>query len=92
MLRKRGRAVEFATIDEGRFDRGPGTKLREKSPSLLVQAFDLDAIANEGNTVRAAFVNAMRSRIAEAAGGERPELETALRYGLLAFAKKGLRA
>ena len=43
MLRKRGRAVEFATIDEGRFDRGPGAKLREKRPSLLVQAFDLDA-------------------------------------------------
>jgi len=56
------------------------------------QAFDLEAIAREGNTVRSAFVSEMRTRIAGATAGEAAVLEAALRFGLLAFAKKGLRA
>jgi len=56
------------------------------------QAFDLDAIANEGNTVRAAFVVTMRERMTSADDDERLLLQFALRYGLLAFAKKKLRA
>jgi len=71
-------------------------ELKERYPGFELiddyRAFDLETIAHEGNTVRAAFVNAMRARIASAADGERPELQAALRYGLLAFAKKGLRA
>jgi len=56
------------------------------------QAFDLDAIANEGNTVRAAFVAAMRERMAGTDDEELSVLQSALRYGLLAFANKKLRA
>jgi DNA repair exonuclease SbcCD nuclease subunit len=67
--------------------RYPGFELVED-----YEAFDLDAIAREGNTVRAAFVNAMRVKIAGAAAGDAVMLQSALRYGLLAFAKKRLRA
>jgi exonuclease SbcD len=67
--------------------RYPGFELVED-----YQAFDLDAIAREGNTVRAAFVNAMRAKIAVAAPGDSAMLQSALRYGLLAFSKKRLRA
>jgi DNA repair protein SbcD/Mre11 len=67
--------------------RYPGFELVED-----YQAFDLDDIAREGNTVRAAFVNAMRAKIAGAAAGDAAMLQSALRYGLLAFAKKRLRA
>jgi exonuclease SbcD len=67
--------------------RYPGFELIEE-----YQAFDLDAIANEGNTVRAAFVVAMRKKISVAAATESAELQAALRYGLLAFAKKRLHA
>jgi exonuclease SbcD len=67
--------------------RYPGFELIED-----YQAFDLDAIAREGNTVRAAFVNAMRAKIAGAAAGDAEMLQSALRFGLLAFAKKRLRA
>jgi DNA repair exonuclease SbcCD nuclease subunit len=67
--------------------RYPGFELVED-----YQAFDLDDIAREGNTVRAAFVNAMRAKIAGAAAADAAMLQSALRYGLLAFAKKRLRA
>jgi exonuclease SbcD len=67
--------------------RYPGFELVED-----YQSFDLDAIAREGNTVRAAFVNAMRAKIAAAAAADAAMLQSALRYGLLAFAKKRLRA
>jgi DNA repair exonuclease SbcCD nuclease subunit len=67
--------------------RYPGFELVEE-----YRAFDLDAIAHEGNTVRAAFVTAMRERIAGAGGEELATQQAALRYGLLAFAKKRLRA
>ncbi|HLJ82629.1 MAG TPA: metallophosphoesterase [Candidatus Eremiobacteraceae bacterium] len=54
-------------------------------------AFDLDAIEHEGNTVRAAFVREARSRIAAASSvAEREELASALKLGLLAFARKRL--
>jgi exonuclease SbcD len=54
-------------------------------------AFDLDAIEHEGNTVRAAFVRETRTRIAAASStAEREELATALKLGLLAFARKRL--
>ena len=56
------------------------------------KSFDLEAIAHEGNTVRAAFVTEMRKRMAAAGGAELGVLQTALNYGLLAFAKKRLRA
>lgn len=65
----------------------PGFELVEE-----YQSFDLDAIANEGNTVRAAFVATMRERMAGAEDEELRVLQLALRYGLLAFAKKKLRA
>jgi DNA repair exonuclease SbcCD nuclease subunit len=68
-------------------ERFPGFELIED-----YEAFDLDAIAHEGNTVRAAFVAAMRKRIARAVDGELATEQAALRYGLLAFAKKKLRA
>ncbi len=69
--------------------------LREAYPGFALvadfAAFDLDAIQHEGNTVRAAFVREARSRIAGANSlAEREELEAALRFGLLAFARKRL--
>jgi DNA repair exonuclease SbcCD nuclease subunit len=67
--------------------RYPGFELVED-----FQSFDLDAIAREGNTVRAAFVTSMRARIARAGDAELATLQAALRFGLLAFAKKKLRA
>ena len=69
-------------------DRYPGFELVEH-----YAAFDLEAIASEGNTVRAAFVRATQALIAAAASpAEREELEAAQRFGLIAFARKRLHA
>jgi DNA repair exonuclease SbcCD nuclease subunit len=53
-------------------------------------AFDLDAIGSEGQTVRAEFVRALRKRREAASPQERPMIDRALDYGLLAFAGKTL--
>ena len=78
---------DLASLREELVAQYPGFELVED-----FAAFDLDAIAREGNTVRSAFVREMRARIARATPSESPALETALRFGLLAFAKKRLRA
>ena len=54
-------------------------------------AFDLDAIAREGRTVRASFVKELSATARAVRDGERSITERALRLGLLAFAKKPLR-
>ena len=71
------------------------SEIREAYPGsdLVAEfaAFDLDAIEHEGNTVRAAFVRETRSRItAASSAAEREELASALKLGLLAFARKRL--
>jgi DNA repair protein SbcD/Mre11 len=69
-------------------------ELEERYEGLVVvdafAAFDLQAIADEGRTVRAGFVRHMQDRIERADEAERATLERALRYGLLAFAGKNL--
>lgn len=63
----------------------PGLEIVEAFAS-----FDLDAIQNEGHTVRAEFVRAMLKRREAASDAERLQLDRALHYGLLAFAGKPL--
>lgn len=69
-------------------------ELAESNEGVVVvdafAAFDLQAIVDEGRTVRSGFVKHMRDRIDGAGDAERPALERALRYGLLAFAGKNL--
>ncbi|MBV8222601.1 MAG: metallophosphoesterase [Candidatus Eremiobacteraeota bacterium] len=65
----------------------PGASVEDASAAL-----DADDVAREGYTVRAEFVKEMRRRIASAPSEERPALERALHYGLLAFAGKRLTA
>ncbi|MFI5389584.1 MAG: hypothetical protein ACHQY2_07660, partial [Candidatus Eremiobacterales bacterium] len=67
--------------------RFPGTRIVDGSAAV-----DLDAAAREGPTVRSHFVRSMRDRIAAAPVTERPLLEDALRYGMLAFARKSIPA
>jgi exonuclease SbcD len=78
---------DLSSLQEELIAQYPGFELIED-----FAAFDLDAIAREGNTVRSAFVSEMQTRIASATPGETSVLEAALRFGLLAFAKKRLRA
>jgi hypothetical protein len=61
----------------------PGLQLVEE-----FAVFDYDALLREGRTVRSEFIRTMRERIAVALPAEQPLLEQALRYGMLAFAKK----
>lgn len=68
-------------------ERFPGTRIVDDSASI-----DYDAALREGRTVRAQFVRAMRERIAQAAPADRAALEAALRYGMLAFARKSIPA
>ena len=65
--------------------RFPGATVIDGSAAL-----DYDAIAGEGRTVRAEFVRAMRKRISAAGDAERPTLEAALRYGVLAFTGRAI--
>ncbi len=53
-------------------------------------SFDLDAIENEGHTVRAEFVRSMHRRREAAGADERLVIDRAVRMGLLAFAGKPL--
>jgi len=64
----------------------PGLELKPAYAS-----FDLDAIEREGRTVRASFVKELRRAAESNGGGEQSTAQRALRYGLLAFAKKPLR-
>lgn len=68
-------------------ERFPGTRVVDGSAAI-----DVDAHAREGPTVRAHFIRTMRERIAAAPPAERPLLEDALRYGMLAFARKSIPA
>jgi len=56
-----------------------------------VGTFDLAAIEREGQTVRAAFVNELVRNSQALSDDDRALNQQALRYGLLAFAKKPLR-
>jgi DNA repair exonuclease SbcCD nuclease subunit len=68
--------------------------LQAEFPGAVVEeayaAVDPQEAAREGYTVRAEFAREMMRRIAQASEEQRPELELALRYGLLAFAGKKL--
>lgn len=68
-------------------ERFPGTRVLDESASI-----DFEAALREGRTVRAQFVRTMLARIASAPPAERPALEAALRYGMLAFARKSIPA
>jgi len=82
------RTLEFdaAQLQADLGDRFGGLTLVE-----AYSAFDYDAILQgERRTVRSEFVRELRRRIDEASPEERPLLDLALRYGMLAFAKKPL--
>jgi len=77
--------LDVYRLEETLGERFPGMRLVDASAT-----FDYDAIAREGRTVRAEFVREMRTQIERASADERPVLEIALRYGLLAFAGRAL--
>ncbi|HEY7992751.1 MAG TPA: metallophosphoesterase [Candidatus Eremiobacteraceae bacterium] len=79
--------LDAASLEDDLAERFPGTRIVDGSAAV-----DLDAAAREGPTVRAHFVRSMRDRIAAAPVTERPLLEDALRYGMLAFARKSIPA
>ncbi|HET9342725.1 MAG TPA: metallophosphoesterase [Candidatus Eremiobacteraceae bacterium] len=79
--------LDAAALEADLAERFPGTRIVDGSAAI-----DLDAAAREGRTVRAHFVRTMRERIAAAPATERPLLEDALRYGMLAFARKSIPA
>jgi len=79
--------LDAAALEADLGERFPGTRVVDDSAAI-----DLDAAAREGRTVRAHFVRTMRERIAAAPAAERPLLEDALRYGMLAFARKSIPA
>ena len=63
----------------------PGTIVEDAFVSV-----DARAVAREGYTVRSEFIKEMERRLAGSNDAERPVLERALRYGLLAFTGKRL--
>jgi exonuclease SbcD len=75
--------LDPAALESALGERFPGTFVVDECA-----AFDYDAILRQGHTVRSAFVREMRRRIDTAPDVERPLLERALRYGMLAFAEK----
>lgn len=79
--------LDAATLEADLAERFPGIRIVDGSAAI-----DLDAAAREGRTVRAHFVRTMRERIAGAPTTERPLLEDALRYGMLAFVRKSIPA
>lgn len=79
--------LDAAALEDDLGERFPGTKIVDESAAI-----DLDAAEREGRTVRAHFVRTMRQRIAAAPESERPMLQDALRYGMLAFARKSIPA
>ncbi|MBV8170955.1 MAG: metallophosphoesterase [Candidatus Eremiobacteraeota bacterium] len=91
-MRLVGSAAPTLDLDAAQLQRDlqstyPGTTIEDASATI-----DPDEAAREGYTVRAEFVKEMRKRIAAAPADQRPQLERALRYGLLAFAGKHLSA
>ena len=91
-VRLRGAAQESLELDPFALEadlgeRFPGTRVVDESASI-----DYDAALREGRTVRAQFVKSMQERIAAAVPSDRGTLEAALRYGMLAFARKSIPA
>ena len=87
-----GEAARTLDLDASEIE----TTLGEQFAGLVVldgsAAFDYDAMLRDGKTVRSEFARAMRKRIDEAPDDDRQVLETALRYGMLAFAGKTIPA
>ena len=91
-LRLVGNAQPTLDLDTGELARELQSQFPGASVEVASAALDIDEAAHEGYTVRAEFVKEMRRRIDAAPEQERPQLERALRYGLLAFAGKRLSA
>lgn len=87
-IRLTGEVQSSLDLDPGALE----SELGERFPGLKIEdesaAFDLDAVMRQGRTVRTEFVREMRKRIEAAAESEKPQLEKALRYGMLAFADR----
>ncbi len=77
--------LDAAAVERELAERFPGLRLVDACAS-----FDYDAILRGGRTVLSEFVRVMRERIASAPPDERPTLELALRYGMLAFAGRAI--
>ena len=79
--------LDAVAIESDLRDAFEGTVVRDESA-----AFDYDLILREGRTVRSEFVRQMREKIASASEAERPVLENALRFGMLAFSGRKIPA
>jgi hypothetical protein len=87
-LRLVGEAQSTLDVDVGATE----TELGQRYEGLVLvedfATFDLDEVLREGRTVRAEFVREMRAKIDLADVAERPLLERALRFGMLAFSER----